>query len=280
MTRIGVFGDVVGRAGREAVETYLPSVIADNALDLVVINAENAAGGFGITRSTAEALFDAGADVLTLGNHAFDQAEAFSYLDHEPRLIRPCNYPQTLSIPGRGASLAQARNGARVLVVNVMGRLFMDPLDDPFVAVEREISQAPLGEVADAIVIDFHAEATSEKYAMGHAFDGRVSAVIGTHTHVPTADAHILEHGSAYQTDLGMCGAYDSVIGMDKSISVEKFTTRLRTSRNMAANGEPTLCGLLVEVAANGLAERLAMVRMGGRLAQSKPAWKDVRTPA
>lgn len=269
--RLALFGDVVGRAGREALVNHLPSLRQRLGLDFVVVNAENAAGGFGITRATAESLFDAGTDVITLGNHAFDQPEALTYLDREARLIRPCNYPLDLSIPGRGTTMTTAANGARVLVINVMGRLFMDPLDDPFVAVERELTAAPLRQVADVIVIDMHAEATSEKYAMGHAFDGRASVVVGTHTHVPTADAQILPGGTAYQTDLGMCGDYDSVIGMNKHISVEKFTTRLRGPRNQPAEGEATICGLMVDVNTDGLAAHVAPIRVGGRLSATLP---------
>ena len=270
--RFAFFGDVVGRTGRKALTDCAPGLRQDLKLDFVVVNAENAAGGFGITAAICEELFDAGVDVITLGNHAWDQREALIHIDREPRLLRACNYPKDLSVPGRGANLYETAAGARVLVIEVMGRLFMDPLDDPFVAVERELSVAPLGEVADAVIVDVHAEATSEKMAMGHFCDGRASLVVGTHTHVPTADAQVLPGGTAYQTDAGMCGDYDSVIGMDKGISVRRFSTRLPGERNAPASGPGTACGVFVETDdRTGLAKRVEPIRVGGRLAPQKP---------
>ncbi|HAQ35642.1 MAG: TIGR00282 family metallophosphoesterase [Maricaulis sp.] len=270
--RLAIFGDVVGRTGRKAVAEHLPGLRGRLALDFVVVNAENAANGFGITRGTAEDLFDAGADALTLGNHAWDQAEALTLLDNDSRLIRPANYPQDLPIPGKGANLFHTADGRSVLVTNLMGRLYMDPLDDPFVAAERELSAAPLGQVADAVIVDFHGEATSEKTAMGFFCDGRASVVVGTHTHVPTSDHRILPGGTAYITDLGMTGDYDSIIGMDKEEPLRRFTTRLRSGRFTPAEGEATLSGLFVETDdRTGLATRCEPIRVGGLLSQVVP---------
>lgn len=267
--RLAFFGDVVGRAGRKAVTTHLPRLRADLGLDAVVINAENAAGGFGITKATAQELFDAGADVLTLGNHSFDQAQGISLIENETRLLRPCNYPQG-QVPGRGAGLYNV-GGFNLLVINVHGRVFMDALDDPFVGVERELSAAPLGEVADAVLVDMHAEATSEKNAMGYFCDGRASLVVGTHQHIPTADTRILPNGTAYQTDAGMCGDYNSIIGMQVEEPLRRFTTRMRGGRFEPATGEGTLCGVFVETGANGMAVRAEPIRIGGQLSEQRP---------
>ncbi|MBR9824328.1 MAG: TIGR00282 family metallophosphoesterase [Alphaproteobacteria bacterium] len=270
--RFAFFGDIVGKTGRKAVEAHLPGLRERLSLDFVVINAENAAAGFGITERIANQLFDMGADALTLGNHAWDQREALSYIEREPRLLRPANYPVG-STPGKGANLFESASGHRVLVMNVMGNLFMETLDDPFAAVERELAGAPLGEVADAVIVDIHAEATSEKNAMGVFCDGRASLVVGTHTHVPTADARVLPGGTGYQTDAGMCGDYDSVIGMDKEEPLRRFTTRMRTARFEPATGEGTLCGTFVETdPATGLARRVEPIRIGGQLAEQVPS--------
>lgn len=269
--RIAFFGDIVGKAGRRAVEEHLPRLKGQLALDFVVINAENAAAGFGVTERICNQLFDFGADVLTLGNHAWDQREALTFIEREPRLLRPANYPVG-STPGRGANLYQTAAGESILVVNVMGNLFMETLDDPFAAIERELAAAPLGVVADAVLVDVHAEATSEKNAMGVFCDGRASLVVGTHTHVPTADARILPGGTGYQTDAGMCGDYDSVIGMDKEEPVRRFTTRMRSSRFEPASGEATLCGVMVDTGADGLATSISPIRVGGQLAEQLPA--------
>ncbi|MEL6259224.1 MAG: TIGR00282 family metallophosphoesterase [Pseudomonadota bacterium] len=265
--KLGFFGDVVGEAGRRAVETHLPRLKADARLDFVVVNAENAAGGFGITEATADQLFAAGADCLTLGNHAWDQREALTYILRESRLLRVSNYPQSLDIPGRGADVYGLPDGRRVGVISIMGRVFMDPLDDPFQAVERELEAMPLGVAVDALIVDIHAEATSEKMAMGHFCDGRASLVVGTHTHVPTADAQILPGGTAYQTDAGMCGDYLSVVGMQKEISLQRFTTRLPGPRNKPAEGQGTLSGVVIETNdRTGLAVAIEPVRIGGRI--------------
>ncbi|HXD52366.1 MAG TPA: TIGR00282 family metallophosphoesterase, partial [Burkholderiales bacterium] len=210
--RILFIGDVVGRSGRSVVLENLPRLRREWQLDFVVLNGENAAGGFGITEPIYQEFIDAGADAITGGNHSWDQKEALVFIERAPRLLRPVNFPA--GTPGRGSALLEARNGARVLVVNAMGRIFMDPLDDPFAAVDHELTACTLKREADAIIIDVHAEATSEKQAMGHFCDGRASAVVGTHTHAPTADHHILPGGTGFVTDVGMSGDYNSVIGM------------------------------------------------------------------
>ncbi|MFN4288838.1 MAG: YmdB family metallophosphoesterase [Brevundimonas sp.] len=271
--RLAFFGDVIGRAGRDGLSDHLPGLRQRLGLDFVVVNAENAAGGFGITESTAREIFAAGADVLTLGNHSWDQREALTYIVREPRLLRPVNYPRLMDAPGRGADVFTLSDGRRVLVISVLGRVHMDPMDDPFSAVERELNAAPLGVVADAVIVDVHAEATSEKMAMGHFCDGRASLVVGTHTHVPTADAQILPGGTAYQTDAGGCCDYDSVIGNDKEEPLRRFTTRLSGGRYQPASGEATICGVFVETdERTGLATRIEPIRMGGRLKASVPA--------
>lgn len=267
--RLMFMGDIVGRSGRDALVAELPGLRRELGLDFVVINGENAAGGFGITAAICDDIFDAGADVITLGNHSWDQREALVHIEREPRLIRPVNYPA--GTPGRGATLVEAQSGARVLVVNALGRVFMEALDCPFDAVDRQISACPLSEAADAIIIDMHAEATSEKMAMGHFCDGRVSLVVGTHSHVPTADAQVLPGGTAYQTDAGMCGDYNSVIGMEKDEPLNRFTTRIPSGRFQPAMGPATLCGVFVETGADGLARRVEPVRIGGRLKQVLP---------
>jgi len=270
--RLAFFGDVIGRSGREGLAEHLPGLRRRLGLEFVVVNAENAAAGFGVTEATARDLFQAGADCLTLGNHAWDQKEAMTYILREPRLIRPLNYPKLADAPGRGAQLFETEGRKRVLVVNLLGRVHMDSLDDPFAAVDRELEACPLGVAADAVIVDMHAEATSEKMAMGHFCDGRASLVVGTHTHVPTADAQILPGGSAYQTDAGGCCDYDSVIGNDKEEPLRRFTTRIAGGRYKPASGPATVCGVFVETdPATGLARRIEPIRVGGRLSQALP---------
>lgn len=269
--RLLFLGDVVGRVGRQAVSKHLPKLITDLNADFCVVNGENAAAGFGLTEKIVEEFYEAGADVVSTGNHVWDQKEALTFIERHPRVLRPVNYPK--ETPGGGAGLFEAKNGAQVLVINVMGRLFMDALDDPFTALERELIACPLGEAADAIIVDFHAEATSEKMGAGHFCDGRASLVVGTHTHVPTSDAHVLAGGTAYQTDAGMCGDYDSVIGMEKEEPLHRFTHRYGSGRLTAATGEATVCGVLVETGADGLASRVAPIRVGGLLSPSLPDW-------
>ncbi|MEM7225036.1 MAG: TIGR00282 family metallophosphoesterase [Pseudomonadota bacterium] len=264
-------GDIVGRSGRQAVIDHLPGLRRDLKLDFVIVNGENAAGGFGITKKICDELFALGVDVISGGNHIWDQREALGFIDGENRLLRPINFPA--GTPGRGAQVYGAPGGRKVLVVNVMARLFMDPLDDPFAAVKQVLARYSLGASAAAIVVDFHGEATSEKMAMGHFLDGKVSACLGTHTHVPTADVMILPGGTAYQSDVGMCGDYDSVIGMDKKVPVTRFLRKLPTERLSPATGEGTLCALFIETDdKTGLATRAEPVRVGGRLQQALPA--------
>ena len=242
--RLLFIGDVVGRAGRKVVLDELPDLRRKHALDVVIVNGENAAGGFGITEQILMDLLDAGADAVTLGNHAFDQREALVFIDRQPRLIRPINYPP--GTPGKGAAMIETRTGARVLVMNVMGRIFMGEYDCPFRAVDRELTACRLGEGADAIVIDMHAEATSEKQALGYFCDGKASLVVGTHTHVPTCDARILPGGTAYMTDVGMTGDYNSVIGMEVDEPLQRFLTRIPRSRFEPATGPATLSAVAV----------------------------------
>jgi metallophosphoesterase (TIGR00282 family) len=271
--RFAFFGDVVGRSGRDGLADHLPDLRRRLGLQFVIVNAENAAAGFGITENTARELFDAGADCLTLGNHSWDQREALTYIVREPRLIRPANYPILSDAPGRGAQLFETESGHRILVVNLLGRVHMDAMDDPFAAVDRELDACPLHEVADAVVIDMHCEATSEKMAMGHYCDGRASLVVGTHTHVPTADAQILPGGTAYQTDAGACADYDSVIGNQKDEPLRRFTTKISGGRYKPAEGPATVCGVFVETdPASGLAVRVEPIRVGGRLSQTVPS--------
>ncbi|MFO1150801.1 MAG: TIGR00282 family metallophosphoesterase [Alsobacter sp.] len=270
--RLLFLGDVVGRPGRNAVIDRLPGLREAWALDCVVINGENAAGGFGITEAICEELLSAGADAVTLGNHSFDQREALVFIERQPRLLRPANYPA--GTPGRGATVVTARNGARVLVVNVMGRLYMDALDDPFAVVEKELAACPLGAAADAVLIDVHAEATSEKQAMAHFVDGRATLVVGTHTHVPTADQQILPGGTAYMTDAGMCGDYDSILGMAKEEPIRRFLQKTPGARLEAASGPGALSGVAVDVDdRTGLARAVAPVRIGPVLAEAVPAF-------
>jgi metallophosphoesterase (TIGR00282 family) len=272
--RILFVGDIVGRSGRTIVYERLPRLIRDWKLDLVVVNGENSAGGFGISEAIYRELLDAGADAVTLGNHAWDQKEALVFIERAPKLIRPINYPT--GTPGRGVALIEAKNGERVLVINAMGRVFMEPLDDPFGAVEREITACPLRKGADAIIVDFHGEATSEKQGMGHFCDGRVSLVVGTHTHVPTADQRVLPGGTAFISDVGMTGDFDSVIGMAKDEPLQRFIRRVSSARFEPASGPATLCAVAVETdPSTGLASHVAGVRLGGVLEESRPAFWD-----
>ena len=243
--RLLLFGDIVGRSGRDVVRTHVPRLRDELNIDFVIANGENAAGGFGITRKICDEFYGAGVDVITTGNHAWDQREIFTFIDNEDRLLRPCNYPS--GTPGRGVGFYEIPGDRRVMVIQVMGRVFMDPLDDPFARVDEELSPIQLGREVDAIVVDIHGEATSEKNAMSHYVDGRASVVVGTHSHVPTADARIHPGGTAYQTDLGMCGDYDSVIGMEKEEPLNRFVKKIPGGRFTPALGSATLCGVFVE---------------------------------
>jgi|SRR5437763_6508103 len=268
--RILFIGDIVGRSGRAVVLERLPGLVRDWKLDFVAINGENAAGGFGITEAIYQDLIDAGADVITGGNHSWDQREALVFIERAPRLLRPINYPP--GTPGRGVAFLEAKNGARVLVANAMGRIFMEALDDPFAAVDRELTACPLKVRADAVIVDIHGEATSEKQAMGFFCDGRASLVVGTHTHVPTADHQILPQGTAFISDVGMTGDYNSVIGMDKEEPLSRFLRKIPGARFEPALGQATLCALALETEdTTGLARRVAAVRLAGRLEEARP---------
>ena len=263
-------GDVMGRVGREAVITRVPELRKKLSLDFVVINGENAAGGYGITEKLCHEFYAAGVDCITTGNHVWDQRELIGTIDGDPRLLRPLNFPR--GTPGRGANIYTTRTGKKVLVANVMTRLFMDALDDPFAALEAMFVQHRLTATAHAIIVDIHGEATSEKMALGHLCDGRASLAVGSHSHVPTADWQVLPKGTAYQTDAGMCGDYDSVIGMKKETAIARFVRKLPGERLLPAEGEATLCATFVETDdTSGLAKRVAPVRLGGRLASAFP---------
>ena len=268
--RILYIGDVVGRAGRAVLLAELPGLRSGLQLDTVIVNGENAAGGYGLTAVIASEFLAAGADVITMGNHVWDQRELIGHIDREPRIVRPLNLaPGT---PGRGTAEVRTARGHRVLVLQVLGRLFMSLVDDPFRALDAELRKHALGGTAQAIVVDVHAEATSEKLALGHHLDGRVSLVAGTHTHVPTADARILPGGTGYITDLGMTGDYDSVIGMDKAGSLQRWRSDLPGQRLSPAAGPAMLCAVYLETDdRTGLARRIEPVRVGHGLSVALP---------
>ncbi|MCG8560278.1 MAG: TIGR00282 family metallophosphoesterase [Hyphomicrobiales bacterium] len=273
--RILFLGDVVGRAGREAVFEELPRLRERYSPDFVILNGENAAGGFGITEAIFQQFLDVGVDVVTSGNHVWDQRDALVFIERTDRLLRPVNFPP--GAPGRGVGLFSAANGAQILVINAIGRIFMSDSDCPFQAVDRELAACPLKTAADAVFIDFHAEATSEKQALAHHVDGRASCVAGTHTHVPTSDDQILVGGTAYISDVGMCGDYDSVLGMEKAEPISRFLTKIPGGRFEPSKNDGTICGLAVEVDdGTGLASAVSPVRRGGRLRAIEPEiWSD-----
>ncbi len=269
--RILFLGDVMGRSGRTGVAEKLPKLRADWGLDFVVVNGENASQGAGLTGEHAKALLDAGADCLTLGDHAFDQKDMMQFIEQEPRIIRPLNFSKVA--PGKGFRIFEATQGRRILVTQVLGQVFMKrPFDDPFSAVEAVLKTHRMGAAVQAALVDVHAEATSEKMAMGHWCDGQASLVVGTHTHVPTADHQILTGGTAYLSDAGMCGDYNSVIGMEKLEPLKRFITGMATARFEPAGGPATLSGVYVETDdKTGRALRVVPVRQGGRLEQVGP---------
>ena len=256
----------MGRSGRRAITERLAGLKARLKADFTIVNGENASGGMGLTGPHARLILDAGADCITLGDHAFDQKDMLSFVAEEPRVLRPLNFAR--EAPGRGHRVFQDGRGRKVLVLQALGQVFMKrPFDDPFSAVDQVLRAHPPGGLVQAAVVDFHAEATSEKMAMGHFCDGRASLVVGTHTHVPTADAQILSRGTAYQSDAGMCGDYDSVIGMDKAEPMRRFLTGMGRDRFTPAEGEATLSGVLVVTDdRTGLATEIRPVRDGGRL--------------
>lgn len=264
--KILFLGDVMGRAGRRAITDHLAELRARLKADLVIVNAENASGGRGITAGHAQLLLESGADCLTLGDHAFDQKDMLSFIDREPRIVRPLNFAR--EAPGRGHAVISDMRGRKALVTQALGQVFMSrPYDDPFSALDGVLRAHPPGGMVQAVIVDIHAEATSEKMAIGHFCDGRASLVVGTHTHVPTADAQVLPRGTAFQSDAGMCGDYDSVIGMEKTEPLRRFVTGMSRDRFTPAEGEATLSGVLVETDdRTGLARAIHPIRQGGRL--------------
>jgi metallophosphoesterase (TIGR00282 family) len=268
--RIAFFGDIVGKSGRDAVTKYIKTNKSSLKIDCVIVNAENAAHGFGITQKICDQFFEAGVNAITLGNHTFDQKEDMQLFDRELRLVRPMNYPS--GTPGKGYTIVKLPfSGQSVLVINLMGRLFMEFNDDPFNIINEFLKSYSLGRVVDAILIDFHAEATAEKTALARYLDGRVTAVIGTHTHVPTSDLRILKHGTGYLSDCGMCGDYDSVIGMDEDAAIKRFTHKIHaTARMQPAQKEATVCGVMIDVNPDGLCRNIQTIRVGGCLLEQK----------
>lgn len=268
--RILFLGDIVGRAGREAVLQHVATWRTKYCLDMMIVNAENASHGFGLGPLIAKELFAAGIDSITLGNHAFDRKELIGALADFPYLVRPINYPQ--STPGNGFCVKSLPSGKKVLVINVAGRLFMNPIaDDPFFAIEKLLSRFPLGTAVDAVILDIHAEATSEKLSLANAFDGKLSLAVGTHTHVPTADTRILPKGTAYQTDAGMCGDYDSIIGMQKEGAILRTRHPFAAGKLAPASGEACVCGVLLETDdKTGLAKSVVPFRQGKGLMQAE----------
>lgn len=259
-------GDVVGRSGRDAVLKYVPELRAKHKLDAVIISGDNAAAGFGITGDIVKEFLAAGVDVITGGDHVWDQKDMPAFIGSEPRILRPHNFPP--SVPGSGVFSWKTTNGKTIVVLHLLGQVFhKEYLDSPFTCADEALKRYTLGGTAHAIIVDMHAEATSEKMAMGRYLDGRVSMVVGSHTHVPTADARILQGGTAYQTDAGMCGDYESVIGFEQTVPLQSFLTKMRKSRMEAASGEATFCGTLVTVdERTGLATAIESIRLGGVL--------------
>jgi hypothetical protein len=251
-------GDIVGKPGREIVKRALPLLVRAHAIDLVIANVENSAGGFGVTRETGDEIAGTGVHVMTSGNHIWDKKEALAYIDSEPRLLRPINYAAVA--PGRGLSVVSTASGLRVAVINAMGRVHMPLVDDPFAALTRAVAEAR--RETPLVVVDFHAEVTSEKIAMGWHLDGQVTAVIGTHTHVQTADEQVLPGGTAYITDVGMTGPHDSVIGVEKDAALARFLTGL-PSRFETATGNPRLNAVVIEAdEATGRARRITRLSL------------------
>lgn len=266
--KILFIGDVMGRSGRDALAKYLPDVKARVKPDVVIVNGENAAHGAGIVDKMCQEFYAAGADIITTGNHVWDQREIIFTIEKDPKLLRPINYPK--GTPGRGFIVYQLLDGRKILVANAMGRVFMDAMDDPFAALNELVDRHVLGRQVQAAFIDFHAEATSEKMAAAHYLDGRISALVGTHTHMPTADCQILPGGTAYQSDAGMTGDYDSVIGMRKDVPIQRFTRKMPTERMQPADGESTMCGTIIETDdKTGLASSISPLRIGPRLANT-----------
>lgn len=262
--RILFIGDVMGRSGRDAISKHLPVLKKKLGIDVAIVNGENSAHGVGITEVICKEMYEAGADVISTGNHIWDQREIIPYIARDPKLLRPNNFPK--GTVGSGHYLHTTGEGQKILVINSMCRLFMDPLDCPFAATDEILRDYAIGRNVDAIFVDLHGEATSEKNAFGHYFDGRITAVVGTHTHMPTADQMIYPKGTGYQSDAGMTGDYDSVIGVRKDISIHRFVKRTPSERMVPADGEATLCGTFIETNAKGLCARIEPVIVGPRL--------------
>ena len=263
--KILFLGDVLGPSGCKSVQGYLPQIKKKNKIDFVIVNGENAAdSGVGITEKITEDLFNAGVDVITSGNHIWDQKETIEHITREKRLLRPENFIE--GTPGKGFEIYRASSGEKIAVLNLMGNIFMKKCDDAFEAAQRFILNHKLKKDYDLLIVDFHGEITSEKMAMGHFFDGKATLVVGTHTHVPTNDARILKSGTAYQTDAGMCGDYNSVIGMNKENSLNRFMKK-EAKKHFPAEGEASLCGIIVDGnQETGLAQNIEHFIYGGEL--------------
>ena len=263
-------GDVMGKSGRQVLKNELPQLKRDLQIDTVIVNGENAAGGFGITPKICEEFYELGVNVITTGNHVWDQKEIIPYISKDNYILRPHNFPQ--SVPGKGFVIYKDAMDRKVLVINVMARLFMDPLNDPIETIYNILDNYKIGENVSAIIIDVHGEASSEKMAIGHTFDGIVSFIVGTHTHIPTLDAQILEKGTAFQSDAGMCGDYDSVIGGEKEGWVARFKHKMPTGRINVSSGEATLCGVFVCVNdTDGMAVHIEPIIKGPHLINRYP---------
>ena len=258
-----ILGDIMGPSGREAIVKKLPNIIKEKKLNFVIVNGENAAdSGVGITKKNTDEFFNAGADVITTGNHVWDQKETMEFITSEKRLLRPENL--TEGAPGVGFGIFNSKNNKKVAVINLMGNIYMKKCEDVFQAAKKIIQKVKLKKDADFIIVDFHAEITSEKMAMGYFFDGKATMVVGTHTHVPTADHRILENGTAYQTDIGMCGDYDSVIGMNRHNSLKRFIKDPSATKHYPALGKATISGLIVKAdEKTGLAKNVEPVIIG-----------------
>ena len=261
-----ILGDIMGPSGREAIIKKLPDLIKKKAIDFVIVNGENAAdSGGGITKKNTEEFFKVGADVITTGNHVWDQNETMEFITSEKRLLRPQNLPE--GTPGNGFGIFNSKNNKKVAVINLMGNIFMKKSDDVFEAAKKFIENVKLKKDADFIIVDIHGEITSEKMAMGYLFDGKVTMLVGTHTHVPTSDHRIMEKGTAYQTDIGMCGDYNSVIGMNRDNSLKKFFKDPSATKHYPALGEATISGLMVVADdKTGLANKVEPIVLGALL--------------
>ena len=266
--KIFFLGDIVGRSGCLSIKKYLQNIVKDNNIDFVIVNGENAADqGVGITEKITNELFNCGVDVITTGNHVWDQKEIVNHIEIEKRLLRPDNLQE--NSPGKGFEIYKSKKGFKIGVLNLMGNIFMKKSKDVFISANEFLKKNKLKENYDFLVVDFHGEITSEKMAMGHFFDGKATLVVGTHTHVPTNDARILKNGTAYQTDAGMCGDYNSVIGMNKENSLNRFMKK-NSIKHFPAEGEASLCGVIVSCNPNnGLAENIETFVFGGELSKN-----------